>query len=122
MDIGYVLQRETLGGTYMKQNASLSPETVRVSAASDDAQSNSATTQPLDKTKLADRIQQWNGHLAESQYAVEFDVRPHAGHAWINIVDKKSGKIVYEVPAENVRRMMQANVDNTCGLAFDAIR
>lgn len=45
--------------------------------------------------------------LVGAKVWVEFDTSPKAGKDWIDIVDKATGEIIYKIPSENLRKLVE---------------
>jgi uncharacterized FlaG/YvyC family protein len=69
----------------------------------------------------ANQLKHLNLQLNNSQYSVEFDTKSGSKPTWLNIVDKATGTVVFRIPPENIRKLLenQTNPGNVSGLAVN---
>lgn len=69
------------------------------------------------------QLDKLNETLGSAQYSVQFDTAEGSGHYWLNVVDKSTGEIIYEIPAENVRKWVESySSGHVSGLAVNLVR
>jgi len=66
---------------------------------------------PKDLEKLKETVASLNKQLESTQTQVVFANNQPANQVWLNVVDKTSGKVLYEVPAESVRNLESTGVN-----------
>ncbi|MDQ0190671.1 flagellar protein FlaG [Alicyclobacillus cycloheptanicus] len=63
-------------------------------------------------------VEQLAQKTGNASLQVEFDTQKHPGEVWLNVVDKNTGQILFEIPAQAIRQMEQGNM-NSAGILVD---
>lgn len=108
------------------------PETTQSAAASMVAGKPSQSPEPgvhtattgfgFDPSKADSQLTKLIQQISGSQYTVTFDRQPNAQLSWMNVVDKTTGKVVYEIPPEGLRKWMEKQTGGVAGLSIDSVR
>ncbi len=69
-------------------------------------------------SNLNQHINTLNQQLNKASYNVEFDTNSGSKPGWLNIVDQTTHKVVFRIPPENIRHLIE-NQNNPSGIALD---
>ena len=69
-------------------------------------------------SNLHQQINSLNQQLNKSSYKVEFDTNSGGHSTWLNIVDTTTGKVVFKIPPEQIRNMIETQGNNS-GIALN---
>lgn len=65
------------------------------------------------QTNVSKVVSSLNQQFASSSVRAEFASDEKSGEVWINMVDKSTGKVVFEIPSEGVRKLEENGVTKT---------
>jgi len=68
---------------------------------------------PVPPTSLDKHLEALNRDIRHTSLSVEFDTSHGAGKDWLNIVNTQTGEVVYKIPAENIRKLVESGLSTT---------
>lgn len=71
------------------------------------------SSQPGSSTHASKVVSSLNQQFASSNVKAEFASDAKSGEVWINMVDKSTGKVIFEIPSEAVRKLAEDGVSKT---------